>query len=100
MQVQRDNAAQAERIVIDFLHTHGPITIERLVRALVGLSWAQVFSAVDRLSRTDKLHLRQTRERDYVVGMRASFIPRPLTSASQYYEGSINFNPRRLNLVL
>ncbi|MDQ6732521.1 MAG: hypothetical protein M3Z35_00160 [Nitrospirota bacterium] len=78
MSVQRDDAAQAERIVMDYLQAHGPSTMERLVRALVGLSWAQVFSAVDRLSRTNKVHLRQTRERDYVVGMRAAFIPRHL----------------------
>jgi hypothetical protein len=78
MEVQRDNAAQAERLVIDFLQTHGPTTMEILVRALVGLSWAQVFSAVDRLSRTNEVHLRQTRQRDYVVRMQASFIPRPL----------------------
>jgi hypothetical protein len=54
MHVQREDAAQAERIVMEFLQAHGPTTMERLVRALVGLSWAQVFSAVDRLSRANK----------------------------------------------
>ncbi len=78
MQLQHDDAAQADRIVIDFLRAHGPTTMETLVRSLISLSWAQVFSAVDRLSRTDQVHLRQTRARDYIVGMRASFIPRHL----------------------
>ncbi len=76
MQVQRDDAAQAERIVMDFLQTHGPTTLERLVRALVGLSWAQVFSAVDRLSRAKKVYLGQTLQRDYTIRMRDPFIPR------------------------
>jgi hypothetical protein len=78
MQVQGDKPAQAERIVIDFLQTHGPTTMERLVYALVGLSWAQVFSAVDRLSRTNKVYLRQTQERDYVIALQVASIPRPL----------------------
>jgi hypothetical protein len=76
MQVQHDNAAQAERIVLEHLRTHGPTTMERLVRALVGLSWAQVFSAVDRLSRANKIHLGQTPQHDYTLRMRDAFIPR------------------------
>ena len=76
MQVQRDEAAQADRLVVDFLRTHGPTTMEMLVRALVSLSWAQVFSAVDRLSRADTVQLRQTRQRDYVVQIRGLLIPR------------------------
>jgi hypothetical protein len=78
MQVQGDEAARAERIVVDFLQTHGPTTMERLVYSLVGLSWAQVFSAVDRLSRTKKVHLRQTQERDYVIALQITSIPRPI----------------------
>src|SRR5687768_14008221 len=76
MHIQRDDAAQAERIVMEFLQTHGPTTMERLVRALVGLSWAQVFSAVDRLSRANKILLGQTPQHDYTVRMRDAFIPR------------------------
>ena len=78
MQVQRDDAAQAERIVMEFLQTHGPTTMERLVRALIGLSWAQVFSAVDRLSRANNVHLGQTPQRDYTIRTRDPFIPRHL----------------------
>jgi hypothetical protein len=89
MQVQRDDAAQAERIVMEFLQTHGPTTMERLVRALVGLSWAQVFSAVDRLSRANKVQLAQTPQRDYTIRMRDSFIPRHvLTQVIRAKDGS------------
>ena len=89
MQGQRDDAAQAERIVMDFLQTHGPTTMERLVRALVGLSWAQVFSAVDRLSRANKVHLGQTPHRDYTIRMREPFIPRHvLTQVIRAKDGS------------
>ena len=80
MQVQRDDAAQAERIVMKYLQTHGPTTMEKLVRALVGISWAQVFSAVDRLSRANKVILGQTRQRDYTIRMRDPSIPRPIVT--------------------
>ena len=76
MYVQNDAARQAERIVMEYLQTHGPTTMEVLVRALATLSWAQVFSAVDRLSRANTVHLSQTRNRDYTLRMRDSFIPR------------------------
>lgn len=76
MHVQRDDAAQAERIVMEFLQMHGPTTMERLVRALVRLSWGRVFSAVDRLSRADKIQLAQTPHGDYTLRMRESFLPR------------------------
>jgi hypothetical protein len=89
MQVQHDNAAQAERIVLEHLRTHGPTTMERLVRAVVGLSWAQVFSAVDRLSRANRVLLAQTPHRDYTIRMRDSFIPRHvLTQIIRAKDGS------------
>jgi hypothetical protein len=80
MQVQPDDAAQAERIVMDVLQTHGPTTMESLVRTLVGLCWTQVFSAVDRLSRANKVHLAQTPPRDYTIRMREPFIPRHVST--------------------
>ena len=70
MHVQGDDAAQVDRIVMDFLQTHGSTTMDALVRSLVTVSWAQVFSAVDRLSRTHKIQLRQTPHRDYTIRMR------------------------------
>ena len=76
MPVERDDAAQADRMVMEYLLTHGATTMETLVRALVSLSWAQVFSAVDRLSRANKVHLGRTAHRDYTIRMRDPFIPR------------------------
>jgi hypothetical protein len=70
MHVQGDDAAQVDRIVMDFLQTHGSTTMDALVRSLVTVSWAQVFSAVDRLSRTHQIQLRQTPHRDYTIRMR------------------------------
>lgn len=78
MQVQGDDAAQADRMVMEYVQTHGATTMEVLVRALVTLSWAQVFSAVDRLSRANKVLLGRTPQRDYTMRMRDPFIPRHL----------------------
>ncbi len=89
MQVQHDDAAQADRIVMEFLRTHGPITMDQLVRALMSLSWAQVFSAVDRLSRANTVHLGQIPQRDYTIRMRDPFIPRHvLTQVISAKDGS------------
>ena len=76
MHVQRDDAAQVDRIVIDFLQSHSPTTMDALIRSLVTLSWAQVFSAVDRLSRTRQIQLQQTPHRDYEIRIRDCVIPR------------------------
>jgi hypothetical protein len=89
VQVERDDAAQADRMVMEYLQTHGATTMEALVLALVTLSWAQVFSAVDRLSRTNQIELRQTLHRDYTIRMRDSVIPRHvLTQIIRDEEGS------------
>jgi hypothetical protein len=74
MHVQRDDAAQVDRIVMEFVQTHSPTTMDALVRSLVTLSWAQVFSAVDRLSRTHRIQLQQTPHRDYTIRMPDPFI--------------------------
>jgi len=76
MHVQGDDAAQVDRIVMDFLQTHGSTTMDALVRSLVTVSWAQVFSAVDRLSRTHQILLQQTPHRDYEIRIRDCVIPR------------------------
>ena len=89
MQVQDDDAAQAERMVMQYLLAHGPTTMDTLVRALVTASWAQVFSAVDRLSRANKVQLAQTPQRDYTIRVRDPFIPRHvLTQIIRANEGS------------
>jgi hypothetical protein len=73
--VQRDDAAQADRIVMDFVQSHSPITMDALIRSLVTLSWAQVFSAVDRLSRTHQILLQQTPHRDYEIRILDGVMP-------------------------
>ena len=82
MQVQPNGAAQADRLVMDFLRMHGPTTMDTVVRALVTLSWAQVFSAVDRLSRTNQLLLRQTPDYDYTIRICDASIPRHVLTDS------------------
>jgi hypothetical protein len=76
MQVQRDDAGQADRIVMEFLRSHSPTTMDTLLRSLLTLSWAQVFSAVDRLSRTHQILLQQTPHRDYEIRIRDCVIRR------------------------
>jgi hypothetical protein len=77
MDIQRDDAAQADRIVMDFVRGHSPTNMDALLQSLVTLSWAQVFSAVDRLSRTKQILLQQTPHRDYEIRIiRDCVIPR------------------------
>lgn len=49
----------------------GSCTFDELVRRLPTYSWAQVFSAVDRLSRQGTLSVSRRRGVDYVVNHRA-----------------------------
>ncbi len=49
----------------------GTCTFDELVRRLPTYSWAQVFSAVDRLSRQGTLSVRRMRGVDYMVIHRA-----------------------------
>ena len=63
--------------------------MERLVCDLAGLPWAQVFSAVDRLSRANKVHLGQTPHHGYTIRMRDPFILRHvLTQMIRVKDGS------------
>jgi hypothetical protein len=50
----------------------GPCTFDELVRRLSTYSWAQVFLAVDRLSREGTISVSRTRGVDYVISNRAS----------------------------
>lgn len=49
-----------EALVLNVLHSDGPLTMEELLGKLSQLSWNQVFCAVDALSRNGKLQLRRT----------------------------------------
>lgn len=73
MDARGDESSQAERLVMEFLGTHGPTTMERLAHAWIGLTWGQVFSAVDRLSRANKVQMHQTHERDYLIALPSSY---------------------------
>lgn len=51
--------------------SHGSRTFDELVHRLPTYSWAQVFSAVDRLSRQGTISVSRMRGVDYVVTYRA-----------------------------
>jgi hypothetical protein len=47
----------------------GPLTFEDLMNKLPAYSWNQVFAAVDRLSRENRLSLKRVDRNTYVVGL-------------------------------
>jgi hypothetical protein len=56
-----------DEIVIDQLRSKAPCSLDDLVKSLPSLSWGQVFSAVDRMSRNRRLWLSQVGFSSYVV---------------------------------
>jgi hypothetical protein len=56
-----------DEVVIDKLQSRGPCFLEDLVKSLPALSWGQVFSAVDRMSKNGRLWLRQVGYSTYAV---------------------------------
>src|SRR5689334_24267808 len=89
MNMRRDDAAHADRLVLEFVRAHTHTTMDTLVRAMVTLSWAQVFSAVDRLSRAHKVILEQTPNRDYTLRMHDPFIPAHVMTQVIRAKGSV-----------
>jgi DNA-binding GntR family transcriptional regulator len=59
-------SASADDLLIDALRRGGPQTIESL-SSESGLSWGQVFLAIDRLSRTGAVSLRRLPSKQYQV---------------------------------
>jgi hypothetical protein len=57
--------------LLSTLRTMGPQTIEKLA-SLPGLSWAQVFLAIDRLSRSGEVSLQPIRRCEYQVSLEQS----------------------------
>ena len=55
--------------VMDTLRRTGPQTIESLA-SLSGLSWSQVFLAIDRLSRSGSVSLQRRASRQYQVSIK------------------------------
>ncbi|MGZ8365738.1 MAG: hypothetical protein ACXW37_05155 [Nitrospira sp.] len=60
-----------DRVIYRKVDGIGPCTFDELVRQLSTYSWAQVFSAVDRLSRKGTISVSRTRGVDYVISNRA-----------------------------
>jgi hypothetical protein len=64
-----DHHTPSEARLIDALRRRGPQTIETL-SSLSGLSWSQVFLAIDRLSRTGNVSLQRLPSCEYQVSAR------------------------------
>jgi hypothetical protein len=64
-----DHAVSPDHRLLDALRRGGPQTIEGL-SSLSGLSWGQVFLAIDRLSRTGNVCLRRLPSRHYQVSVK------------------------------
>jgi hypothetical protein len=58
-----------EQRMLNVLHEAGPFTLDAL-STRVDMSWAQIFLAVDRLSRSRHVALHRTQSREYVVSIR------------------------------
>jgi hypothetical protein len=69
-----------DRDIVTALKSTSPQTMEQLLHAFPEVTWAQIFLAVDRLSRAGKIYLEQTKDRDYLIGVRAPFLPRRVLS--------------------
>jgi hypothetical protein len=61
--------SSSDDLLIDALRRGGPQTIEGL-SSLSGLSWVQVFLAIDRLSRTGTVSLQRLPSRHYQVSVK------------------------------
>ena len=57
----------AEQLVIDNLRNTGPCFLDDLVTSLPSLTWSEVFTAVDRMSKDKRLWLRQVGYSTYAV---------------------------------
>jgi hypothetical protein len=71
------NTAGIESIILEQVQTSGPCTLENLLHALPDLSWNQVFSAVDHLSREGQLTLRQPTRFEYMVSVGSTQLSAP-----------------------
>jgi len=55
----RTRHATAEERLVDILQSTGPCTLDEVLTYLPDLSWGEVFLAVDRMSRRERVLLRQ-----------------------------------------
>ncbi len=56
-----------EQAILQDLERRGPCTMDELAQRLPDLSWNQVFTSVDQLSRRDQLTLRHPTTFEYIV---------------------------------
>ena len=68
---ERHTPYSADEQLLSTLRTMGPQTIEKLA-SIPGLSWAQVFLAIDRLSRSGEVSLQPIRRCEYQVSLKQS----------------------------
>jgi len=66
-----ETASSVDLVICREITSVGSCTFDELVHRLPIYSWAQVFSAVDRLSRQGTLSVSRIRGADYVVNHRA-----------------------------
>lgn len=82
--------AFAERIVIDKLRNTGPCFLDDLIISLSHLSWTDIFTTVDRMSRDGRVSLRQVSYSKYQV------IPSPELDTPRFQiPPVVNFNQPR-----
>lgn len=67
------NASALEEAVIGTLLRTGPCSLDDLVMRLPNLSWGEVFTAVDRMSRDRRLSLRQLGYSTYQIALSSQF---------------------------
>jgi hypothetical protein len=77
----------------------GPCTFDELVRWLSTYSWAQVFLAVDWLSRQGTISVSRTRGMDYVISNRAGSSHSRVFERPRVPHGAISDNPIQRRLV-
>jgi hypothetical protein len=77
----QENVSSIDSVICQEVAGRVSCTFDELVEKLRTYSWAQVFAAVDRLSRQGTLVVRRTRSFDYVVSIRP--VPPTLSQDSQ-----------------
>lgn len=60
-----------ERLILETLHAHRTMTMERLVMAIPNVSWNRVFHAIDELSRAGRIAVHR-RGFEYELSLPAS----------------------------
>ena len=69
--LRQERPTRSEGLLIQALQRSGPQTIEAL-SLTSGLSWSQVFMAIDRLSRSGTVALRRSGQGEYQVSVKGA----------------------------